>query len=52
MIKKNLTSYSAMRVNLAPKVLSETVGNVLDNFVSEEAAKTGNFCLTIEKFFD
>ena len=41
-----------MRVNLATKVLSEKVGNVLNNFGSEEAAGTGTFCLMMDKFFD
>ena len=48
----NLTSYSVMRVNLAGQVLSETVGNVLNNFGPEEAAGTGKFCLMMDKFFD
>ena len=48
----NLTSYSVMRVNIAAQVLSETVGNVLNNFCPEEAAGTGKFCLMMDKFFD
>ena len=48
----NLTSYSVMRVSLAGQVLSETVGNVLNNFGPEEAAGTGKFCLITNKFFD
>ena len=48
----NLTSYSVMRVSLAGQVLSETVGNVLNNFGPEEAAGTGKFCLMMDKFFD
>ena len=48
----NLTSYSVMRVNLAAQLLSETVGNVLNNFGPEEAEGTGQFCIMIDKFFD
>ena len=47
-----LTSYSVMRVNLAAQVLSETVGNVLNNFGPEETAGIGKFCLMMDKFFD
>ena len=35
----NLTSYSVMRVNLATRVLSKTVSNVLNNFTPEEAER-------------
>ena len=45
-------TYSVMRVNLAAQVLSEIVGNVLNNFGPEEAAGTGKFCLMMDKFFD
>ena len=48
----NLTSYSVIKVNLAARVLSETVGNVINDFGPEEAAGTGKFCLMIDKFFD
>ena len=48
----NLTSYSVMRVNLAAQLLSETVGNVLNNFGPEEAEGTEQFCIMIDKFFD
>ena len=41
-----------MRVNLAAQVLSETVGNVLNNFGPEETAGIGKFCLMMDKFFD
>ena len=41
-----------MRVSLAGQVLSETVGNVLNNFGPEEAAGIGKFCLMMDKFFD
>ena len=47
-----LTSYSVMRVNLAAQVLSEQVGNVLNNFFPEDAQGTGEFCLMMDKFFD
>ena len=40
-----------MMVNLAAQVLSETVGNVLNNFGPEETAGTGTFCLMMNKFF-
>ena len=39
----NLTSYLVMRVNLAAQALSETLGNVLNNFGPEEAAGTEKF---------
>ena len=45
-------TYSVMRVNLAAQVLSEIVGNVLNNFGPEEAAGSGKFCLMMDKFFD
>ena len=45
-------TYSVMRVNLAARVLSEIVGNVLNNFGPEEAAGTGKFGLMMDKFFD
>ena len=48
----NLTSYSVMRFNLAAQVLSENVGNVLNNFGPEEAKGTGQFCIMIDKSFD
>ena len=48
----NLTSYSAMRVNLAAQVLRDTVGNVLNNVGPEEAGGTGKFCLMMDKYFD
>ena len=41
-----------MRANLGAQVLSETVGNVLNNFGPEEAAGTGKFCLMTNKLFD
>ena len=41
-----------MRVNLAAQVLSETVGNVLNSFGPQEAEKTGQFCIMMDKFFD
>ena len=41
-----------MGVNLAAQVLSETVGNVLNNFCPEGAAGTGKFCLMMDEFFD
>ena len=41
----NLTPYSVMRVNLAVQVLSDTVGNVLNQFGPAEAEGTANFCL-------
>ena len=48
----NLTPYSVMRVYLAAQVLSETVGNVLNQFGPPEASGTANFCLMMDKFFD
>ena len=48
----NLTPYSVMRVNLAAQVLSDTVGNVLKQFMQPEAEGTANFCLMMDKFFD
>ena len=44
----NLTSYSVMRVNLVAQVISKTVGNVLNNFGSEEAAGNEKFCLMMD----
>ena len=41
-----------MRVNLAAQVLSETVGNVLNSLGPQEAEKTGQFCIMMDKFFD
>ena len=41
-----------MRVNLAAQVLSETVGNVLNNFGPEEAVGTRQVLITGDKFFD
>ena len=37
---------------VAAQVLSETVGIILNNFGPEEAARTGKFCLMMDKFFD
>lgn len=48
----NLTPYSVMRVRLAAQVLSETVGNVLNQFGPAEASGTAEFCLKMDKFFD
>ena len=39
-----------MRVKLAAKVLSETIGNVLNNVRSEEAEVSGQFCIMINKY--
>ena len=41
-----------MRVNLAAQVLSETVGNILNTFGPQEAERTGQFCIMMDKFFD
>ena len=41
-----------MRVNLAVQVLSETVGNVLNNFGPEGVTEIGKSCLMMDKFFD
>ena len=46
----NLTPYSVMRVRLAAQVLSDTVGNVLNEFGPPEAAGTAQFCLMMDKF--
>ena len=48
----NLRFYSVMRVKYAAQVLSETVGNILNNFASEKATGTERFCLILDKFFD
>ena len=48
----NLTPYSVMSVRLAAQVLSETLGNVLNQFVPLEAAGTAEFCLMRDTFFD
>ena len=47
----NLTPYSVMRVRLAAQVLSDTVGNVLNEFGPPEAAGTAQFCLMMDRFF-
>ena len=39
-----------MRVRLAAQVLSDTVGNVLNEFGTPEG--TAQFCLMMDKFFD
>ena len=41
-----------MRVRLAAQVLSDTVGNVLNEFGPPEAAGTAQFCLMMDKSFD
>ena len=48
----NLTPYSAMRVRLAAQVVSDTVGNVLNEFGPPKAAGTAQFCLMMDKCFD
>lgn len=47
-----LNSYSVMNVRLAVQVLSDTVGNVLMKYGPPDAAKTAEFCLMMDKFFD
>ena len=47
-----LSSYSAMRVNLAAQVLSSTVAAVLKEFGSPDASETSNFCKMMDDFFD
>ena len=41
-----------MQVRLAAQVLSDTVGNVLNEFGPPEAAGTAQFCLMMDRFFD
>ena len=48
----NLTSYSVIRNILAAQVLCETVGNVLNYFDPEEAKRTGQFFIMMDKFSD
>ena len=48
----NLTSYSVMRVNLPAKILSETVGNVLNSFDAKETVGTAKFCIMVDQFLD
>ena len=48
----NLTPYSVIRVRFAAQMLSETVGNILNEFVPSEAAGTANICLMMDTFFD
>ena len=48
----NLTPYSVMRFRLAAQVLSETVGNVLNQFGPTEAAGKAGFCLMMGTSFD
>lgn len=47
-----LNSFSKMKVNLAAQVLSETVGNVLLEYGSEEGRETAQVILLVDKFFD
>ena len=44
--------YSVMRVKYAAQVLSETVGNIVNNFASEKATGTERFRLMVDEFFD
>ena len=48
----NLSSYSVISVNLAAQVLSDAVGNALNSFGPEEAGKTVQFCIMMDKLFD
>ena len=41
-----------MRVRLAAQVLSDIIGNVLNEFGPPEAAVTAQFCLMMDRFFD
>ena len=47
-----LSSYSAMRVNLAAQVLSSTVAAVLKECGSPDASETSNLCKMMDDFFD
>ena len=47
-----LNSYSVMRVNLAPQVLSATVSAVLKTFGSPESSGTANLCAMVDSYFD
>ena len=40
-----------MRVNLAAQILSETVGNVLNNFSPAGTEWKGKFCVMMDKLF-
>ena len=44
----NLTPYSVMQ---AAQILSDTVGNVLNEFGPPEATGTAQFCLMMDKFY-
>ena len=41
-----------MNVKLAARVLSDTVGKILERFGPSEANETGQFCIMMDKFFD
>lgn len=48
----NVTSFSAMRVNLAAKVLSSSVAAVLKAFSPPDTAATAQLCEMVDSFFD
>ncbi len=47
-----LNSFSAMKVNVAAQVLSQTVAIILRDFGPPEAAASATFCENIDAFFD
>ena len=47
-----LNSYSIMNVRLAVQILSNSVGTILKSYGPPEAAKTAEFCIMMDKFFD
>ena len=47
-----LTLYSRMNVQLAVKVLSKSVANILRNYYPCETHKTAEFCEMMNNFFD
>ena len=48
----NVTSFSAMRVNLAAQVLSASVAAVLKAFSPPDTAATAQLCEMVDSFFD
>lgn len=48
----NVTSFSAMRVNLAAQVLSASVAAVLRSFSPPDTAGTAKLCEMVDSFFD
>lgn len=48
----NITSFSAMRVNLAAQVLSSSVAAVIKTYSPPDTAATAKLCEMMDSFFD